>query len=114
MAIYADISADQGSNFSSVVSVVDTDNSPIDLTNYTARGQIRKTYTSTNFNYFSCVIGSPATNGEINISLAASTTSAMKAGRYVYDIEIESEHGVITRVIEGQFILTPSVTRNGV
>ena len=42
MAIYADITADQGSNFSSEVTVVEIDDSPIDLTNYTARGQIRR------------------------------------------------------------------------
>jgi hypothetical protein len=35
----------------------------------------------------------------------------MKAGRYVYDVEISSGGGTVTRVIEGQLEITPSVTR---
>ena len=110
MAIYADITADQGSNFSSEVTVVEIDDSPIDLTNYTARGQIRRSYTSSTSTSFVTAINSP-TSGTVSISLTAATTSAMKAGRYLYDIEIISSTNVVTRVIEGQFILTPSVTR---
>ena len=110
MAIYADIIADQGSNFSSEITVTDVDDSPIDLTNYTARGQIRRTYTSSNATSFTAAINNP-TSGIVSISLSAAITSGMKPGRYVYDIEIVSNTNVITRVIEGQFILTPSVTR---
>ena len=35
----------------------------------------------------------------------------MKAGRYVYDVEINSG-GTITRVVEGQVEVTPGVTRD--
>lgn len=110
MAIYADITADQGSNFSSEVTVVDVNDSPVDLTNYTARGQIRRTYTSSTATSFATTINNPI-SGKVSISLIAATTSAMKPGRYVYDIEIVSNTNIVTRVIEGQFILTPSVTR---
>jgi len=110
MAIYADITADQGSNFSSEITVTDVDDGPIDLTNYTARGQIRRTYTSSTSTSFVTAINMPI-RGVISVSLTSDTTSNMKPGRYVYDIEIVSNTNVVTRVIEGQFILTPSVTR---
>ncbi len=35
----------------------------------------------------------------------------MKAGRYVYDIEITSGSGTKTRVLEGQLEITPGVTQ---
>lgn len=110
MAIYADITADQGSNFSSEITVTDVDDSPIDLTNYTARGQIRRTYTSSSATSFAAVVSNP-TSGIVSISLTSATTANMKPGRYVYDVEIVSNTNIVTRVIEGQFILTPSVTR---
>ena len=110
MAIYADIIADQGSNFSSEITVTDVDDSPIDLTNYTARGQIRRTYTSSNATSFTAAINNP-TSGIVSISLTSATTTNMKPGRYVYDVEIVSNTNIVIRVIEGQFILTPSVTR---
>jgi hypothetical protein len=109
MAIYANLTVDQGSDFSSVVTVTDSDGALVDLTNYTYRGQIRKTYTSSTSVDFTITANTP-TNGELTISLTASQTSNMKAGRYVYDVEIESGN-VVTRVVEGQMEVTPRVTR---
>ena len=41
MAIYANINIDQGSDFLSVITVVDTAGNVVDLTGFTAEGQIR-------------------------------------------------------------------------
>jgi hypothetical protein len=36
----------------------------------------------------------------------------MKAGRYVYDVEItQTSSGAVTRVLEGQVEVTPGVTQ---
>ena len=53
----------------------------------------------------------PATNGVLTISLTNTQTNAMKAGRYVYDVEITSSAGTKTRVLEGQVEITPGVTQ---
>ena len=45
------------------------------------------------------------------MSLTDTQTSALDAGRYVYDLNITSGAGVTTRVVEGQAIITPGVTR---
>ena len=48
--------------------------------------------------------------GEIKIQLSAAQTTAMKAGRYVYDLEITSSGGAVSRVVEGQLEVNPGVT----
>ena len=56
MAVYANISIDQGSTFSSTVTVEGSDGLVFNLTGYTVRGQIRKSYTSTSFTAFTATI----------------------------------------------------------
>ena len=53
-----------------------------------------------------------ASGGIVKISLNATTTNALKAGRYVYDVEItKTSTNEITRIIEGQLEVRPGVTR---
>jgi len=47
----------------------------------------------------------------IRLILSDTQTNSMKAGRYVYDVEITSPSGEKTRVLEGQVEVTPGVTR---
>ena len=108
MAIYANLTADQGSNFDSSVDVSAADGNALDLTTYTVRAQVRKSYTSSTAVDFATTRDS---SGTIGFSLTSSQTGNMKAGRYVYDIEIESAAGIVTRVLEGQIEITPRVTR---
>lgn len=110
MAIYANLSVDQGTDFSSFITVEDTSGQTVDLTGYTARGQIRKTYSSTTSTSFTASVTDPS-DGEIKIQLDATTTGGMKAGRYVYDVQIVSSGGAVSRVVEGQLEINPGVTR---
>jgi hypothetical protein len=48
--------------------------------------------------------------GEITLSLTPTQTSALKAGRYVYDVEMAAPHETV-RVMEGIITVTPEVTR---
>jgi hypothetical protein len=108
MAIYANLTIDQGSAFESSVDVTGADGSAIDLTTYTVRGQIRKSYQSSTAVDF---VTTKNADGEIGLSITSSTSGGIKAGRYVYDVEIESSAGVVTRVLEGQVEVTPRVTQ---
>jgi hypothetical protein len=102
---------DQGSDFSSIITVENPLGEIFDLTNHSARGQIRKTYASTNAIDFSTNIPNPQ-SGEIVLSLSSSQTQNMKAGRYVYDVEIfTSNEDEVVRVVEGQIMVNPEVTR---
>lgn len=109
MAVYANLSIDQGASFASTVTVEGPNGLLFDLTGYSVRGQIRKSYTSTTAVNFTAGITSPAA-GEINISLSASTTATLKPGRYQFDIEIVNG-ALVQRVIEGQVEVNPRVTR---
>jgi len=110
MAVYANLIIDQGSDFRSTITVEDTTSNIVNLENYTGRGQMRKTYTSNTAYDFTVEIPNPSL-GELTISLNSEITTGIKPGRYVYDIEIISSAGVITRVLEGQVEVTPRVTR---
>lgn len=111
MAVYSNIVIDQGADYSASIDVTDSDGDNIDLSGYTAAGQIRKTYSSSTAVDFTVSVASPASAGVLNISLSNTQTNAMKAGRYVYDVEITNSGGVKTRVLEGQVEITPGVTQ---
>ena len=111
MAILSNLSIDQGADYSAEVVVEDAAGNVANLTGYTVAGQIRKSYTSSTSINFGATVSNAAA-GEITITLANSVTNGMKAGRYVYDVEItKTSSGEKTRVIEGQVTVTPGVTQ---
>ena len=51
-----------------------------------------------------------AANGRVTVTISATTTGAIAAGRYSYDLVLTS--GVtVTRYLEGKFIVTGAVTQ---
>ena len=48
--------------------------------------------------------------GSVTVNLNATTTGAIGAGRYVYDLVLTSG-SVVTRILEGKFIVTGAVTQ---
>jgi len=107
MATISDIFIDQGTDYSSIITIAG-----VDLTNYTIESQIRKGYGSTTATSFTATIP-PATaaDGKIKLELSAATSSGMKAGRYVYDVELTAPSGAKSRPLKGLVILDPEVTR---
>jgi hypothetical protein len=49
--------------------------------------------------------------GTIVINITAAQTTALTSGTYVYDLELTSGGGVVTRILEGKFVITPEVTQ---
>ena len=112
MAILANLFIDQGTDYSITVDVTDASGDVLDLTGYTAVSQMRKTYGSSTISAtFATVISAAA--GKVTISLTDTQTTALSDGRYVYDLNItdDASPAVTTRVVEGQAIVTPGVTR---
>lgn len=112
MAIYSNLIVDQGSDFSSTITVEDSTGTVVNLTNYTYSGKIKKSYDSSASVSFATPT-TPGTNGQITITLTDAQTKAMEPGRYVYDVEIKSSGNATTRVVEGQVEVTPGVTLGG-
>jgi len=111
MAAKANIVIDQGADFSTTLTVTDDAGDAVDLTGYTGSAQLRKHYTSNTSTDFTVTFGSPRTSGEITISVGRSVTSALDAGRYVYDVELTTGANTRSRLVEGIATITPEVTR---
>lgn len=108
MATVENIVIDQGQTFSFSLTLSNTDGTAKDLTDYTVTSQMRKSYyTSTATDFTTAKVD---LTGEITISLSAAETSAIKAGRYVYDVEIASSVETL-RILEGIVTVTPEVTK---
>jgi hypothetical protein len=111
MATVRNLVIDQGTSYSITITVSDANGNTLNLDGYTVSGQMRKSYGAISYVPFTTVINLPSTDGEITISLDPDQTSALRAGRYVYDIEIVDMDEKVTRVLEGIVTITPEVTR---
>jgi hypothetical protein len=108
MASKANLIVDQGTTFTTTITVTDDDGNALDLSGYTGAAQIRKHYSSSNSVNFSVSINSGT--GEVTLSLTANATANLTAGRYVYDCELTNS-GTVSRILEGIVTVSPQVTR---
>ena len=111
-AAYQDQFLEQGTSFTTQITLDDVDGYPFNLTGFTAASQARKSYYSTNTTINFDANISDANNGIIVLSADASTTANVPAGKLVYDVTItQTDTGLVTRIIEGQIFVSPCVTR---
>lgn len=111
MAPVKNLVIDQGADFSVTITISDVNNDPLNLTGYTGRAHLRKSYGSNTHTAFTVTFNADRTTGEITLGISSAVTTDLRAGRYVYDVEIVSGSGVVTRVLEGIVTVTPEVTR---
>lgn len=111
MATISNLAIDQGTTYSVTVQVTDTTGTARDLSGYTARSQMRRSYYTTSNTAFTVDILNPG-EGEITLSLTSSQTSGLKIGRYVYDLELVSNTtSAVERIIEGIVTVYPEATK---
>jgi hypothetical protein len=108
---YAELTIDQGTTFNASLDLKNDDGTAINVTNYLFQSQIRKSYYSSNPTANLVVSIINAANGAVMLSMNASTTANIKAGRYLYDLKMTNTANVTTRVIEGIVTITPQVSR---
>lgn len=110
------ITINQGATFDQQMTYYQPDGiTPINLTDYTARMQIRPSIASSN------VILSLTTEnggialggvlGTIVLNVSATATAALNFDAAVYDLELESDDGFVTRLLAGSVFLCKEVTR---
>ena len=110
-----DIEINQGATYELTVTWKDSAGTAINLTGYSARMQVRETYSSASTivsltNGSGITLGGAA--GTIAILISATTTAALTAPfSGVYDLELVSAGGVVTRLLQGAATVTPEVTR---
>ena len=100
----------QGATFSRQMTVKEN-NSPLNLTGHTAAMQLRSTYDSSTVALSMTAAVINATEGILSISATATATAALEEGIYVYDLELTTSAGVVTRLLQGQVTVSPEVTR---
>ena len=108
MAIKTNIFIDQGTTFSYSSTYLNSQGDPRDFTGITGASQMRKSYSSNTAYAFDVTLSNA---GVVILSMNATTTSSITAGRYVYDVELTSANGAIERLVEGIITVTPQVTR---
>ena len=112
MAAISNIFIDAGADFTTTVTVTDSSGNALDLTNYTAAAQIRKTYESSSATgSFTITFNADRTTGKLDLGLTDVQTAAISHGRYVYDVLITADDGIKTRVVEGIATINPRVTQ---
>lgn len=118
MAQYEDLTIDQGADVAVEILLLEKDGSIKDLTGFSASAKMKRSYNadSDNTQAFTTTIDTDTPeNGKLILELTNTQTDALKAGRWVYDVEISyvdsDGNNVIERVLEGNIQVTPSVTR---
>ena len=117
MSTYEDLEFDQGADVAVALETVDVSGAVKDLTNHTITAKMKRTYKSTDasdIQAFNCIIPPPASDGKITLSLTNTETGALRAGRWVYDVEmsfVDSDDNTIReRILQGQITVNPQVT----
>lgn len=109
------ITCDQGATFKRTITWTNQARVPYNLTGYTARMQVRSTIDSSTvileLTTANSRISLGGTAGTVNLLVSATTTAALTPGLYVYDLELVSGGGEVTRLIEGNFNVRAEVTR---
>ena len=100
---------EQGATFTRQLTVKES-GSALNLSGYSVASLMRSTHdSSTVVGTFTCTI-SNASGCIISMSMTPAVTGAIEEGIYVYDLEITSSSGTVTRLIQGEVTVTPEVT----
>jgi len=107
-------SMEQGSTFNRSITYKDSNGSPIDLSGYTARMQLRR-----NIDDASAIIELTTSNGRISLggsagtvalTIAAADTAALAPIEGVYDLELVTGD-TVEKLLAGTFTIQREVTR---
>ena len=109
------IVADQGATLSRVITWRDSAKNPYNITGYTARMHVRSEVESASLVLELTTANSRITlggaTGQVTLNVAASIMTDVPAGKYVYDLELVSTTSVVTRLVQGNFVVRGEVTR---
>jgi len=113
MAIQVNFNVDQGSTFYAVATIQNEDGSLFDLTGFTPYSQMRKSYyTKTAFEVLVSVENDDPASGNLRLTIPATVSNSMRAGRYVYDVEVHKDSDEsVKRVMQGIITVSPQVTK---
>lgn len=110
-----DLYIEQGATFVKQITWKDSSGTPVDLSGYTARMQFRSSVNSDTILFSATTTNGKITlggaAGTIDIEIDATDTTAFAFVSAVYDLELESASGFVTRLLEGGVEVSKEVTR---
>ena len=105
------ITIDSGEDFSQDFTLLESGGKLVDLTNYSAKGQIRKHADSSTAITFQ--IGYiNRLQGKIELNIPRWTTCLLKPGRYGYDVMVTKPNGTKEMVLEGTALVRPGASKS--
>jgi hypothetical protein len=110
MAFKVNLVIDQGTTYNLHVELNDDNDNPLSGEHYTPRAKLRKHYASANATTFAATLSNTGT-GVLTLSLTAEQTANLQPGKYVYDVEVVDSANSVTRVFEGNALVTPESTK---
>lgn len=109
-----DIEIEQGATWSRTITVEDPNGTPIDLTGYSARMQVRTAYDASppvlSLSSPDAGISIDPLTGTLALTASATQTAAMPAGIHVYDLELVIGT-TVDRLVAGRARVYPEATR---
>lgn len=117
MAQYEDFEIDQGADVNVRLELTNPNGTKKNLVGYNVDAYMKKNFAAPAAEaiQFTAQVDQPSSEGIVNLQLSNTQTDNLKAGRYVYDVELsflDSDGNILReRILEGQIIVKPSVTR---
>lgn len=110
----ADLEIEKGETFKRRLRWQNPDGSPVTLVGFAARMQVRVSHNSASTlisltSAAGLTLGGAA--GTIDVLISAAVTAALPATDGVWDIEVESAGGEVTRLAKGLVKISPEATR---
>ena len=108
---------DQGSDVAIEMHIVKKDGNPRNIASHAFNMKMKRSYNSTDSADIVdwATIVSDADKGIMTASLTNTQTDLLRKGKYLYDVEMQYVDSggdtIIERVLQGQMIVSPSVTR---
>jgi len=104
----ANITINQGFDFSKTFVSRESDGSASNLTGFTGKAQIKKHPDTSTSKSFSITI--TAATGQVAIAMTSGVTSGITPGRYLYDVKLTSSAGAVSRLTRGTALVVAGIT----
>ena len=99
----------RGQTWTQNIYLEDKNHTPIDLTGYTVRSQVRPSENSTTLTQeVTCSVD--IERGKVSLIIPAANTATILPGKYVYDVKFVDTNNEVTYYICGDFIVKGRVT----
>lgn len=108
------LTVEQGAYWSQELLWKDADDIPVDISGYSARMQLRTSFRSSTA-VIELTDGDGITLGDdegtILLEMTAEQTEGIRAGRYLYDLEMVPPDGKVVRLMQGKIKIAAEVTK---